>query len=311
MKKTLSLTSLLLVGGILALFSLFSAQAVFAQEGTDTSESITITPAVARPTINAGESLSAEFTVINDGQAEYNFSVYARPFSVQGEQYDPNFTEVNAMTQAFEWVTFERTTFTLGAGERISVPYTVNSPVSAAAGGHYAVLFAETEPKDSDSTNVLRKKRVGSLLYMTVNGEASEDGSIASWDAKLWQTTKPITSSLRIENTGNVHFQADVHVNYSNLFGNKRFELNQELLILPGTTRKVPIDWVDSPSIGIYKAEGTVDYLGETEELPAKYIILLPMVVVWTVLGVIILLVTATIFRKKRLGKKSKKVSNE
>lgn len=148
---------------------------------------------------------------------------------------------------------------------------------------------------------------------MTINGDTNEKGSIASWDAKLWQTTKPLTSSLRIENSGNVHFQADVHVSYSNLLGKKRFELNQELLILPGTTRKVPIDWVDSPSIGIYKAEGSVDYLGETEALPAKYIILMPLTVIWGLGGAIILFIVAIIVRKKRQKrrKSTQKVSNE
>lgn len=264
------------------------------------SENITLSPAVNRPTLDAGQRLSDKITVINNGTSDYTFLVYARPFSVAGEQYDPNYTEINEKTQAYQWVEFSQAEYHLAAGQRVDVPYTVSVPQNAASGGHYAVLFAETQPPEGASgSSVMRKKRVGSLLYMTVNGEITMKGSLESWDVKTWQTSRPITSTVRIKNSGNTHFQTDMKVHYSSLLGKKRYELNQQLLILPGTTRRVPVEWANAPNFGVFKASGTVSYLDKNESLPVRYIILLPIPLLLGALVAILLLVTFAIYKRR------------
>lgn len=272
----------------------------------DTVERITMSPAISKPSLKAGEKVTGKLTVINDGSIDYTFLMYSRPFSVNGENYDTNYTTVNKQTEAYQWVNFDRSNVRLKAGERTEIGYTVQTPKDARAGGHYAVLFAETQPPEGDPASVARKKRIGTLLYMTVDGDLIEKGKVESWQADLIQTKPPLNTDLRLKNDGNVHFQADLSASYTNIFGKKRFTLNQELLILPGTTRRIPITWQDSPYLGIYKVSGNVSFLNKKESLPEKYVVLLPMPVLASVAGIVAIVIISTVFKKKRANKSKK-----
>lgn len=300
MKKLLLLVLLLATSLIIPIHAAMADD----QDG----ERITLSPAVSRPALEAGQTISGKLTVINDGTSDYTFRLYARPFSVTGEQYDPNYTEVNERTQAYQWVQFDRTEAQLAAEERIEVAYTVSVPENAAPGGHYAVLFAETQPPQGENENVVRKKRVGSLLYMTVAGEFISSGSLLDLETDLLQTKRPVTAGIRIQNDGNVHFPAMVNAHYSTIFGNKRFELNQESLILPGTTRRIPIVWENTPYFGIFKTGGSVDFLDRTEELPTRWVILAPYPLLLGLGAAVICLMVFIIVKKRRRSNNRKGV---
>ena len=279
-----------------------------AQQSSDTKESITLSPAVSRPTVNAGEQISGKLTIINDGQTDYQFLTYARPYSVSSENYDPNYTVVNERTEAYQWVQFSKTEAQLTAGGNIEIPYTVNVPQNASPGGHYAVLFAETQPPKAEGSQVVRKKRVGSLLYITVNGDYKQSGILANWSSVFWQPKKPLQADLKIKNDGNIHFQVDSTVNFKNVFGKTRMQLNQQHLVLPGTTRKLPITWENAPYIGIYRIDGSIKFLDKQEALPSKWVLILPVPVL-VIIGVILVLVlTLKVLKLKKKNKTKKSV---
>jgi hypothetical protein len=301
--------------GVLSVIVLFATlvtpfvtkyQSVRAQDAEESKESITLSPAISKPLAEAGSTLRGSLTVINDGETEYQFLVYARPFSVTSENYDPNYTEINERTEAYQWVQFEKTNVRLAAGERVEIPYTVTVPKKAKAGGHYAVLFAETQPKQAEGTQVTRKKRVGSLLYVTVDGNLINSGSLEGWDAKLWQKSKPIGAAIRIKNDGNVHFQVNSQVTFSNLFNKPRLQLNQEQFVLPGTTRRIIANMEKTPAIGIYRVSGTVSFLDKKETLPSKWIILLPIQVVNLFIAAVALLVAWQVLKPRIKARRSK-----
>lgn len=305
MKKSVRIPALLSLA--LAVFMIISAFSSVAHAQEQPEERITLSPAVLQPEFNGGQTATGKLTVINDGETNYTFLVYARPFSVEGEAYSANYTEVNERTEAYQWVQLQQTKYTLDPGQQVEVPYTVRVPAGAAGGGHYAVIFAETQPPASNTTQVARKKRVGALLYMTVSGDIRREGSLESWETTFWQTKKPVTSQLRLKNSGNVHYQADLKAHYKNIFGKNVFELNQQLLVLPGTTRRTPVEWNNAPVFGIFKAGGTVEFLGKTEILPTKYILLMPKYVpiIFIALAAVVLLFVI----KKRKTKKRTRLS--
>lgn len=301
MKKWLGLIGLTLV--VLSGLSILSTTR--AQEVTP-NQTITISPAVSRLQVEALQTRNQAVTIINNGTTNYTFTVYARPFSVTNEQYDPTFNSTSERTNAYKWISFEQTSFSLAAGERVEVPYTITVPADVAPGGHYSVIFAETQPPadSQSSTGVIRKERVGSLLYITAGGELEQAGSLAGWDVAAWQKQRPLTSDVRITNSGNVHFQADVSIQYSDLLGNPKFTLNQEVMVLPDTTRKVTANWARAPYLGIFKATGSVHYLDRTDLLPAQYIVLVsPLIVIATAVGFGVLI--ALIVVRRRLVKRN------
>lgn len=282
-------------------------QVVHAQDVAN--ERITLSPAVSRPTLVPGEKATGKLTVINDGTVGYTFLMYSRPFSVSGEGYDPNYTTINERTEAYQWVQFSQTKVRLEPGQRTDIGYSVQTPKNARSGGHYAVLFAETQPPDDQPANVARKKRVGTLLYMRVDGVIEEKGQVESWDAALFQTKKPVTSTLRLKNSGNIHYEANINASYTNMFGKKQFEYNQQLLVLPGTTRKIAVEWKDAPYLGIFKASGSVRFLGKTEVLPAHYIILIPKPALVVAAAALILLAIVMILKNRKSHKKKNSTS--
>ncbi len=297
------LFGLFAIAGIVGLF--FSAASLQAQDNSE--ERITLSPAVSRPDLTAGESAQGVLTIINDGSQAYEFVLYARPFSVINENYDPDYKDVNPRTEAYQWVQFDQTNLSLEPNERVQVEYTVTVPERAAAGGHYAVLFAETQPNESEQS-VARKKRVGSLLYMTIDGDIIREGSVESWDTRFLQTNAPVTSNLRIENSGNVHFQADTSVIYKNLFGKKQFELKQENLILPETTRLITASWDNGPYMGVFKASGVVAFLDGSEELAEQWVVLFPTsLMIIIALIVVAIIVWTVVLRPKLKQRKHKK----
>jgi hypothetical protein len=299
---------------LLALCFIFACTAVVvggvvsAQDvSQENAERITLSPALSRPsTAETGSVFSGSLKIINDGTVDYDFTLYARPFSVKGEQYEPNYDEVTTRTEAYQWVQFEKTKFHLKAGERVDVTYSVTVPSMATPGGHYAVLFAETQPTNGATESVVRKKRVGSLLYMTVSGDIKEKGSLVGVDAQGVQTKKPIRANLRVKNDGNVHYMANIRAYYQDLFGAKKFQLNQEAMVLPETVRAIPMTWESAPYFGIFKTGGTVEFLGKTEKLPQKYIVLIPKSLIVTLSGVALLAVVYLVVKRKFHAKASR-----
>ena len=301
MKRLIVILAVLVVAGISGGVALQHAGELFAQDNNGPKERITLSPASEELSMEAGTEKSGKITVINNGETDYRFNVYAAPFSVKGEDYNPDFTTVNERTRAYEWIEFTQTSLQLDAGERTTVDYTLDVPENAAPGGHYAVLFAETQPPEGEAS-VARKKRIGTLLYLSVDGDIQTSGSLGSLTTKFWQTGAPITSDVRVKNDGNVHFTANLDAHYKNLFGRQQFQLKKETRIMPGTTRRIPVAWENAPYFGIFKTGGTVTFLDTTEDLPEQYVILLPYPLLAGLVGAIVLLVSYIVLKRRRLN---------
>lgn len=288
--------AILLVGG-------FLHHPIDAQEGAN-EERLTIAPAITKPEISSGEVYNDSLKVINDGSVDYTFRVYSAPFSVKDEVYDPDFVTINERTRAFEWVTFSQETYSIAVGEQIEVPYTITAPENAPPGGHYAVIFVETDPQPG--SQIARKKRVGNLLYATVDGDIQEAGNLEGITLPLLHHTPPVVADIRLRNTGNVHFDASAQTIYKGLFGRQYLAYNQEAIIMPGTTRRISMTWENPPYLGVFKVSSKVSFLGNTEELPTKYIILLP-IPVRIFAGVLLLTIVVLSILRKKPKKQSKK----
>ena len=95
----------------------------------------------------------------------------------------------------------------LNPGEKVDVDFTINVPKSAQSGGHYAVIFAETKPSSAQSdSSVVRKKRVGMIVYAQIKGDNSVGGKVVSTTIPFLQTSLPLAASSRVENSGNVEY---------------------------------------------------------------------------------------------------------
>lgn len=260
-----SIVSILLVA--------FIGATTYAQAGV---ESITLSPSQRMYKLDAGKNQRDELTIVNDGTKAYDFVVYARPYSVKGSSYEQDFQSTPPNADVYSWIRFEKTKYRLEAGASVKVPFTINVPAQAKPGGHYGVVFAQTEPTDSASGNsVIRKKRVGSLMYVTVNGEYKMSGETASSDIPFWQLQPPLKATISAKNTGNAEFINTTQLTVRDVFGNIKYESKKDFIILPQTTRTMQLEWQKSSWFGLFKVETRQTFLGKTS-VESGYVLMMP-----------------------------------
>lgn len=264
--------------GVIAfgLLAASSSSVAYAQTSPDT-ESITLSPVSRKYALDAGQTIEDKITVVNDGKTAYNIAVYSRPYSVTNEAYEPNFTKTPPNADAYGWVKFPKTTYRIEAGQSVEVPFSMTVPANAKPGGHYGVVFAETQPDStvSDGNAVIRKKRVGAILYATVNGEFVTKGQLDSTKIPFWQPQPPLHAESRASNGGNSDFVNATEFVVKDVFGKTKFTQTKEFTVLPGTSRVMSFDWNGASWLGFYKVELKQTILGKTS-VDTGYVLLLP-----------------------------------
>lgn len=279
---------------------LLATLAVAPAQAAEPLQSITASPTTERLEIAGGGTYDGTVTISNTGQTAYQFNVAASPFSVSGEDYTQSFTARPDLVDASKWFSFPRSQYSSVSGSKTTVPYRIKVPSDIAAGGYYAVLFAEAKAPNVNE-GVTSHKRVGVLFYITVSGKTISQGNLAGYAIPLIHTSAPLNAQIHLQNTGNVHFDANVALVVSDIFGNTKAKLESTNIILPKSTRKINLEWNKAPAFGFFRVTGKVDYLGKTEKLPVKYTLLLSaqaFVVMFA--ATFVLLVYAFMSRKRR-----------
>ncbi len=264
-------------------------------------ESILISPVDKRYTLRPGEVKTDSVRVVNDGTTPLRFVVYTRPYSVNDEQYTPDFTSNPKNADVYRWMRFEKTAYELKAGETADVPYTIQVPENASPGGHYGVLFAETQTQESDTGNaVLRKKRVGSIMYVTVDGDVRLGGSRSEISVPFFQTQAPISGTQTIKNTGNTDFQVTSTFSVADLFGDTKYTNTAVNPVLPETSRTIRSEWrEDARWFGLYKVTLQTNFVDQSYN-STHYVLLAPIWMYVTLVGLIIARVAYGYSRKKK-----------
>lgn len=265
-----------------------------------TRESITLSPVSKRYQVDAGTIKTDELTIVNDGAVAYDFIVYARPYSVNDSSYEADFTAQKPNADAYQWVQFDQSRYNIEAGATIKVKYTLRVPQNASPGGHYGVLFAETQPKTQEGTAVVRKKRVGSLVYATVNGEYQLEGNHEKTVLPFWQTRPPLIAVTTVKNTGNTDFISKLGFKVSDVFGNLKFSEEKEYAVLPETTRDMRLEWGGAPWFGLFRAEVKTTFLDKPTVTTSGFVLLLPRWLAIVVGVVIVGGVGYAILRRRR-----------
>lgn len=276
--------------------------AVYAESTYDQStqrDSIALSPVSQRFDLKTSEQGANKVTVINDGDADIMFVVYARPYSVKNESYEPEFEKTSKSTDIYQWIAFEKTSYALKAGERVDVPYEFKVPATAASGGHYAVIFIETQPQPGATDSVVRKKRLGSIILATVDGRLIKTGSTLGTSVKFWQTAAPLIGASRFENTGNADYQVDATMTVTDLFGSIKYHEAKEYVVYPGTIRRISIEWQKAPWFGLFKVEYTTAALGKATH-SSNYVLMLPRWLAAISVVLVAIGVGYTLIRRKR-----------
>ncbi len=258
---------------------------------------IGISPTNTELSVHAGDKLNGELTIINDGDTDVTYKLYATDYGVKGEEYVGDFTSdaTKANVSAAKWFGLPAANATIKARDQVKVPYAVTVPANASVGGHYAAVFVETVPPKSTGGSVInRVDRLASIFYIAVDGNLNQAGHVAELKAPWLQALPPITGLLRLTNDGNVHFGADVTFTLESPFGRIGQGQNYHGEVLPGTTRRFAASLPTGSAIGLYKLSAEVKYLDTTENL-SRWVLLVPRLTFMIVSGSLLLMVAVLV----------------
>ena len=250
-----------------------------------------MSPSSAELSAPPGGSDQNSISVINGGSSPFAVKVYAEPYQVNGLNYDPSFKLLPGKTDPSAWVDVAAsTTGTIGANQTMTFNYTVRVPAGTTPGGYYAELFAETLP--NAGTGVTSHSRVGSILYITVQGNVVQAGSLKPMPLSAVKVGSNLTLGAQVENTGGLHFITTVNLKLINPLTKKvTYSASLERYVLPQTTRQISAVATPSSPIGIYKFEASAVILGHTQTLPTRWIVVIHPITLIAIPIIIILVV--------------------
>ena len=220
-----------------------------------TAGALTVSPARLEVNVDPGTQSQNEFTLINEQDSDLTFYTSVENFEAQGESGTPNFTTTKEGLAT--WVTIEPSVV-IKRGEKIKIPFTIDVPKGADAGGHFAAIFLSTQPPATKGGEVAVGAKVGMLMLVRVSGAIKEDGGVRSFTLKNgghFVTTLPVDFVYRFNNDGNDRAMPAGNVTIKNNFGMTTKVLNankNEGNVLPKSVRRFEVKW------------------GEDDELPAS-----------------------------------------
>ena len=234
------------------------------------------------------------------------------------EDYSPSYEGLTNYTQIAEWITFDTKTATgkLQPGTSVDVAYTVNVPKDAPAGGQYAALMAQTEDGNDANATVAVVHRVGMILYAAVPGDTHETGEIIKNTVNTFYFNPPLTVSSLVKNTGNVEQTANYTVKIYPLFSNEAVFSTEEnragenqLDIIPDTSRFNSITWEGAPRIGIFSVEQTIEFAGQVST-NKKLVLICPLWLLFVIFAMLFFIIFWLVSRARDRKRQATRSSN-
>jgi len=217
--------------------------------------------------LKAGESVTRAYTVANLTNEPLVVTTSVEQFSVADYSYDLQFGRLEK-----NWISLVENRITLQPNESREIPYRVNIPTNAPAGGQYYTLFASTNLSEAGLSGTVR---AATLLYLTVDGPLTRASNIEKASLFPLVLSPRIPYSIDVKNTGNIHYFAYFSAAVDGLFYHNEQPGASELL-MPGTIRHFDLS-TSSPFVpGVYR----VTYGYQPDQGAAvrqeKYILFLP-----------------------------------
>ena len=275
-------------------------------------QGIGISPTSQEVTVVPGAKATGTITVINDGDTDVQYKLYASDYRVSGENYEGNFTSqaAEARVSPVTWFTLPAGTFTVKARQQVEQPYTISVPANATVGGHYGAVFVQTIPPPAKSgAQVARIDRLASIFYLAVGGDLKTSGRIASFRVPLIQALSPIDAALVMTNDGNVHFMTDITAQLSTPFGKVGRPVTVRGEVLPATSRRFKLELPTDAPLGIYNVKASVSYAGKIERVD-QWMLLMPKLTFIILSATLLLIIAISIwFTGRKLRRRNRPLS--
>lgn len=217
---------------------------------------ISITPAKMYLTIEKGETEDSSVTAINPNDFPIDVVTEVEDFVPTTVPGDITFIpKYEGVTSLVDWIKIEKAIFPLGPQERKDLPFKIEVPEDADAGGHYAAIFFKPVPKEIEGAALQVSGRVGALVMVAVPGEVIQTGEIAEFKGPKVVSRGPIEFTFLFRNTGTTHYQAEGIIEITNLLGRKTSLEVPKQVVLPQGSKNIKAVWDVKYLFGRYNAQ--------------------------------------------------------
>ncbi|MDD5438367.1 MAG: hypothetical protein PHC70_04440 [Patescibacteria group bacterium] len=309
---------------IAKILSLFAAPIVGWALFSSAAYAITVSPVIVDHEVANGMRVSGRMMITNDSKAPQTYYVSVQSFIAVGENGEQQYLDEADLKGLPSWFRFNQESYQLAPGETVEVPYSIYAPQDAEPGGHYATVFFSTNPEAAnDRTAINLAAKTGIVFLVKVGGDVKESASIESFTAnQSVYSHLPALMSLRIRNTGSVHFRPIGTLTVRNMWGGivARVPANpKKSAVLPNSIRRLDTWWTKTTdlaeggfisgltnewknfALGRYTATVDVKYGSQNTPLEARTISF--WVLPWR-MGLILLALLAILFLLMRLYNK-------
>lgn len=213
-------------------------------------------------TVDPGTSKTIFMTVTNRMGTERKFNLSIEDFTGSQDPSQPIVLLGNERGpySLRDYINLESNSFVLKQDERAVVPVTITVPVDAEPGGRYGSVLVSTAslPSEDKAAGIAPIiSRVGSLVFVTVPGEAKQDGKLEEFTTKNGRffASGPIDFTTLYRNDGNIYLNPYGVVAITNTFGQNVGEIEvKPWFALPNSLRSRDFSWDKKVMFGRYTA---------------------------------------------------------
>ncbi len=310
--------SLTLAGITTAL--LLSTSVAFAQVKSAESQTapvaITLTAIPPRTDVihvKPGETFQTAVKLKNTSNSSQTVTTNAQDFVIGKDGKTPiPVTEAEAAPLRWSlasWLTISPLANELEANQTAVYDVLIQVPADALPGGHYAMILHTPSAsnsltqKEANTSTTAVNQRVGTLLYVVVDGDIKENAIIRNFTAPQWVEFGPTQMKFTVENLSDVHITPTASVEVFDLFGKKMGNATAEALnIFPYSQRDFSLQFDQIWGFGPYTAKLTVPY-GENGKIAMAQLQfwMIPYKIVLAVLTVLMTLIALIIVVRRHV----------
>jgi hypothetical protein len=283
------------------LICLFAVQPARAQE---VQRTYTIVNPQIEVKLNPGQSSEGTTKVINQTDVPLTFNLAVQDFVVTDTTGTPDLLPANTLASKYSaasWIAVSPSTFTVQPGQKQIVNYYIQVPGNASPGGHYAAITYSPLSPSQNVTGGTVKTQVGSLFYITVNGQVNEQATVSKFLANSFYEYGPAKIATQIKNLGDLHITPQGTISLSGPFVNQSVKL-ASYNIFPGAARDYANTLGQNLMIGRYKVTLIASY-GTNGNLPlvaTLYFWVFPWRIALVIGLAIVALILGGLYLKKR-----------
>ena len=258
-QKTFKITAFLL---LLATNYSILAPAVRAQS----IEGLSAIPPRLEVTVNPDGAITKTIKIRNESDRDKTISISIEDFIVNDNIGTPTIVTASKEDNrwaASSWIQVSPSSVQLKAGETKSLSLTVLPPKNALPGGHYAMVVQSPDNNVTlNTTGSSIQPRVGTLVYITIPGDITQNAVIKNFSGPKFEEFGPIDFATTIQNLSDIHIKPAGNITVTNMIGMKSFiQFNKDgSNIFPGKTRDFENQLNKKWLFGRYKAELNAAY---------------------------------------------------